>query len=217
MVHYKGQWGDIAMPKKKCPACGSTETVKILYGMPSYEAFELVERGETVLGGCCVSDNDPTRHCKTCGQDFGVNETFSMLGMTSLEFYVGGYFGESYFVYINGKRKSKLIRYAKTPGGMAADLKHPKNEINFHPDILLKEVPLPPEQWITFTEEIAALDVSCWRDSYYENNICDGTQWHLIIKFPNREKISKNGSNDYPPYWNGLIKIMKKYIGEDIG
>lgn len=28
------------MPKKKCPACGSTDTVKFLYGEPTYEAIE---------------------------------------------------------------------------------------------------------------------------------------------------------------------------------
>ena len=58
------------MPKKKCPACGSTETVKILYGYPTVEAFMAAERGEIALGGCCISGNDPTRHCKACGQDF---------------------------------------------------------------------------------------------------------------------------------------------------
>lgn len=76
------------MPKKKCPDCGSTDTVKILYGMPTYEAFEAVERGEISLGGCCISDNNPTRHCKTCGQDFGGGNLFNLLEMNSLEFFV---------------------------------------------------------------------------------------------------------------------------------
>ncbi len=58
-----------------------------------------------------------------------------------------------------------------------ADLKHPKNDINFHPEILLKDKPLSPEQWITFIEEIDALEVPCWKDSYSDNDICDGTQW----------------------------------------
>lgn len=210
-------WGDYIMPKKKCPACGLTDTVKILYGLPSYEVFELVERREIVLGGCCVSDNDPTRQCKACGQDFGVADSFSMLAMTSFEFYVGGYFGDSHFVYINGRRKNKLIRYAKTPGGMSVDFKHPKNEVNFHPDIYLKEIPLASEQWIAFIEEIAALEVSCWKDSYCDNNICDGTQWHLIIRSSNRRIIRKCGSNCYPPYWRRFLKIMKKYVGEGVG
>lgn len=204
------------MPKKKCPACGSTDTVKILYGMPTYEAFEAVERGEISLGGCCILHNNPTRHCKACGQDFGGENLFTLLEMNSFEFFVGGYFGTSHFIYINGKRKNKVIRYAKTPGGMYADLKHPKNEINLHPDILLKEIPLTSEQWLAFIEELTSLEVACWKDKYYDIDICDGTQWELVIRSPNRNKISKGGSNQYPPHWNKFIKIMKKYIDENI-
>lgn len=133
------------MPKKKCPACGSTDTVKILYGEPTYEAYEESEHGKIVLGGCLISNISPTRHCKACGQDFGGKDLIPLYEMTSFEFFVGGYFGTSHFVYIDGKRKNKLIRYAKTPGGLYADLKHPKNDINFHPEILFKEIPLSPE------------------------------------------------------------------------
>jgi hypothetical protein len=204
------------MLKKKCPACGSTNTVKILYGMPTHEAFEAAERGEIVLGGCCVSDTNPTRHCKDCGQGFGGGILLPLIEMNSFEFYVGGYSGTSHFVYIDGKRKNKLIRYAKTPGGMFADLKHPKNEINFHPDILIKEIPLTSEQWLKFIEEISALEIAFWKDNYYDNEVCDGTQWELIVRLPNRNKISKSGSNEYLPYWNKFMKILKNYIGEKI-
>lgn len=107
--------------------------------------------------------------------------------------------------------------YAKTPGGISVDLKHPKSEVNFHPDILLKEISLIQEQWIAFAEEISTLDVSSWRDSYCDDYVCVGSQWHLTIKFINREVICKRGSNDFPPYWNRFIKIMKKYTGENIG
>ncbi len=42
-----------------CPKCGSTKTVPILYGYPSYEAFEAAERGEILLGGCELIDGMP--------------------------------------------------------------------------------------------------------------------------------------------------------------
>jgi hypothetical protein len=29
------------------------------------------KRGEIELGGCLITDNDPTDHCKNCGQYFG--------------------------------------------------------------------------------------------------------------------------------------------------
>jgi len=205
------------MPKKKCPACGSTDTVKILYGEPTYEAYEASTHGKAVLGGCLISSVSPTKHCKACGQDFGGKDLIPLYEMTSFEFFVGGYFGTSHFVYIDGKRKNKLIRYTKTPGGMCADLKHPKNDINFHPDILLKEIPLTSEQWLAFIEELVTLEIARWKDEYCDSGVCDGTQWELMIRLPNRNKIIRSGSNEYPPYWNKCMKIMKKYIGEMIG
>lgn len=204
------------MPKKKCPACGSTDTAKILYGMPTHEAFEAAERGEIALGGCCVPTNGPYRQCKACKQEFDGGDIFDLFELVSFEFYVGGFFGTSYFVFIDGKRKNKLIRYAKTEGGIHPDLKPPKKEVNFHPDITLKEIPLTQQQWIAFIEEIAILEVDCWRDNYYDNNICDGTQWKVAIKCPNGKRIIKTGSNEYPPYWTKMLKVMKKYIDKDI-
>ncbi|MFT8348850.1 hypothetical protein [Clostridium saccharoperbutylacetonicum] len=59
------------MPKKKCPACGATDTIKILYDEPTYESCEAAERGEIALGGCLISEVSPKRYCKACGEDFG--------------------------------------------------------------------------------------------------------------------------------------------------
>ncbi|HVJ47648.1 hypothetical protein [Desulfitobacterium sp.] len=69
------------MPKKRCPACGSNHTLKIIYGEPTYEAFEAAEGGELVLGGCCVTSNDPTHFCKTCDQQFGVTDSMLQYDM----------------------------------------------------------------------------------------------------------------------------------------
>ena len=54
------------MKKAVCPKCGSENVVKIMYGLPISEAFEAVERGKYVLGGCCVmEENRECRDCKT--------------------------------------------------------------------------------------------------------------------------------------------------------
>ena len=39
-----------------CPGCSHGRLVPIVFGMPSMETFEAVERNEAVLGGCLVSD-----------------------------------------------------------------------------------------------------------------------------------------------------------------
>lgn len=55
------------MPTTKCPRCGSTSVVPILYGMPSHEAREAAERGELVIGGCEVEIGQPSHACRACG------------------------------------------------------------------------------------------------------------------------------------------------------
>ena len=54
---------------KKCPKCGNNLT-EIIYGMPAPELFEAAERGEVILGGCCLSGDDPKYHCKKCKVGF---------------------------------------------------------------------------------------------------------------------------------------------------
>jgi len=50
----------------RCPACGSHRVARISYGYPLPETWEAVERGEIVLGGCCVSACDPSWQCLDC-------------------------------------------------------------------------------------------------------------------------------------------------------
>lgn len=59
-------------PMPECPRCGRNDRViPILWGMPGWEAGAAEKRGELKLGGCCVSDDDPSHHCKRCRRDFG--------------------------------------------------------------------------------------------------------------------------------------------------
>ncbi len=59
----------------KCPKCDSEKVAEILWGMPaeSPELHEALKKGELVLGGCCVTDNDPNWHCNECGHEWGRN------------------------------------------------------------------------------------------------------------------------------------------------
>ena len=192
------------MPRKKCPICGSTESLKILYGMPTYEAFEASERGELALGGCCVLPNSPTRRCKQCGNDFGSNDILRFLSMTSFEFFIGGFFGTSYTVTIDATQENKVI--------FTSQISHDFSELSLIPPIHLNI-----EQWNAFLDDLNSLDLSCWKDKYVDDHVLDGTQWSLEISFSDDSKFSIEGSNDYPPYWNKLLKIMRKYVHKDIG
>ncbi len=62
-------------PRKpdSCPKCGSRKVAKILYGMPVFndELEQALKAGRIVLGGCCVSDDDPIWACVECQHNFG--------------------------------------------------------------------------------------------------------------------------------------------------
>jgi ADP-ribosyl-[dinitrogen reductase] hydrolase len=53
---------------RKCPACGSSRVASILWGMPAYsdKLQEDMDAGRIVLGGCCVTDDDPVWKCADC-------------------------------------------------------------------------------------------------------------------------------------------------------
>jgi len=59
------------LPKglKVCPKCEG-DLIPIVYGYPGPEMVESADRGEILLGGCIVSDNDPQFRCKNCGRQY---------------------------------------------------------------------------------------------------------------------------------------------------
>lgn len=44
--------------------------LEIVYGYPSRETFKLAQRGEVILGGCCIEENQPDMACRDCHQGY---------------------------------------------------------------------------------------------------------------------------------------------------
>jgi hypothetical protein len=55
-----------------CPVCQSKSIAEYLYGMPSNSGKlrKELEEGKTILGGCCITDQDPSFACQECKTDF---------------------------------------------------------------------------------------------------------------------------------------------------
>lgn len=49
----------------QCPYCSSKRLWKYLYGLPASN----YDKNKYVLGGCEITDFQPTHKCKKCGQD----------------------------------------------------------------------------------------------------------------------------------------------------
>jgi hypothetical protein len=50
----------------KCPQCGSLRVVNIVYGEPTFEAYQEEVAGKIILGGCIITGNDPFWGCIDC-------------------------------------------------------------------------------------------------------------------------------------------------------
>lgn len=58
-----------------CPECNSRDIGKLSYGLPNFESPELlsrIEKENTILAGCVVSDDSPLYRCKNCGTEWGL-------------------------------------------------------------------------------------------------------------------------------------------------
>ena len=53
----------------KCRHCGS-KVLSIVYGLPGPVLQEAAERGELILGGCCIFPDNPDYQCPICGQRY---------------------------------------------------------------------------------------------------------------------------------------------------
>lgn len=53
---------------QKCSKCGSKKIASILYGYPAFssELKSDLDEEKTVVGGCCISNDDPPWECADC-------------------------------------------------------------------------------------------------------------------------------------------------------
>jgi len=53
---------------RKCPKCGSSKIASVMYGYPAPDPdlWRDVKAGKLVLGGCCITGDDPTWCCVAC-------------------------------------------------------------------------------------------------------------------------------------------------------
>ena len=93
----------MAITYKKCPQCGSKNSVKIVYGMPNYKLGLEAEAGKVKLGGCNITLGSAEYFCKDCGHEWNreqaIDEAYDKI--KAIKASVGGYFGGYYDVTID--------------------------------------------------------------------------------------------------------------------
>ena len=51
-----------------CSYCGG-EMRPVVYGLPSPELFEEADKGDVILGGCCIPSSPAQTRCIDCGHE----------------------------------------------------------------------------------------------------------------------------------------------------
>lgn len=191
----------------KCPSCGAWDSIPIMYGMPGYEAFELSEKGKIALGGCIITEGNPSRECTKCKKQFG-GKRLAFTSIAQFDFFIGGYMDTCHYIRIDLSRKGLFKKYVIPPCNFY-DFDKPEYQDNL---VLNEEIPMLPDEYMEFEEALDSLYLLDWKRNYHNNNICDGEQWRITIKPRKGRKISFYGSNAYPPYWKQFIKLIGNHF-----
>ena len=199
------------MPRK-CPRCGSSNVADILRGLPvfSEELEKAIADHKIILGGCCVTGNDPSAHCNTCGKDFGKppfvrkrksqaqNNPRELLPdvITGILFSEGGYFGGHDQVEITTEDGKRISTYLHFP-----DVSEPYT----------KEI--TDAQWKRLMDTLfKRLCIHEWKKRYVDPYVCDGTQWELELKLTQGRHYTIYGSNDFPALYKDLVRAFMPFM-----
>lgn len=192
------------MNRRICPRCGSKKTAQILWGMPAFsdDIDKKIKNMEIVLGGCCISYNDPTYHCNTCKKDFGRPTSFDEIAANKIHFVIGGHFGGYHDVTVTRTINGAITKYMPPDDAII--------------DITTIGKDLSVDEWRKFIRDLFRCYIRDWRTSYIDTDYCDGTQWKLVISFDGKPALKRDGSNAYPPHWKKFMSVFRKYISKEI-
>lgn len=201
--------------KRKCPRCGSSDVAEYLWGLPAFS--EQLEKDmadhKVILGGCCITGNDPSAHCNACGKDFGKppylrrrrgqapdapRELYPDV-LTGIVFSEGGYFGGHDVVEITTDESGHHSLY------------------NHYPEMSDFETPyatdLTKAQWKKLMDALFyKLCIHEWKQSYVDPMILDGTQWGLELTLTKGRHYNISGSNAFPALYKDLVRVFKPYM-----
>ncbi|MEQ8197504.1 MAG: hypothetical protein ABRQ27_05825 [Clostridiaceae bacterium] len=169
---------------KKCPNCGSNNTVKLVHGLSRGQKIERHEND--------VDDGNPEYCCGDCNFKWSRQDIIdhAYKKISSIKAFVGGFFGASYEIELD--LKNNLLIWNGREEGVQESLS--------------KALRLEENKWIL--EELKAINLLEWKAKYIEPYVCDGTQWRVDIETPNKT-IHKYGSNKYPREWEAFCRIIE--------
>lgn len=187
----------MAIHYKQCPKCGAKNTIKILYGTPTQEAFQKVEVGEITLGGCCILEGGPEYFCKDCENEWNKEQAVEAeyAKIKGLRASVGGFFEGYYNIDVNLTTLQVVWRFLV--GGEEETI----------------QKTIRPTTAKKFIEDLKMVHLLNWKEKYMEPGVLDGTQWSVEI-IRNGRNIRKHGDNKFPDEWDLFCNLMREITGK---
>lgn len=201
----------------RCPRCGSINTARILYGMPAMSDAleEKMRAGRIHLGGCRINSaelngqtvrTDPTRRCNSCNKEFGAPPIFLYRGeaqdyraeVISFRYYDGGFFGGFTELKIRRAEDGIIAKGVSAPSPV---------------DPSYGTYTMTEKEWLDFLDSLySACYLHEWRKRYVDLSVLDGEQWEIELTLSGNRLRSYYGSNEYPPYWKDVQKVVNRII-----
>lgn len=176
---------------KKCPKCGSKNSLKIIYGLPGIKLVMEEAEGKVKLGGCCIFENSPEYYCTECENEWSREQATDAAynKIQTIETSVGGYFGGYNYVTID--LRNLKITLSNWGGGKEQQ-------------IINKAIKASTVK--KFIDQLKTVDLLNWK-SKYDSDVCDGTQWSVDI-LADGKTIKKYGSNNFPDEWDMFCRLI---------
>lgn len=187
----------MAINYKQCPKCGSKNTMKILYGMPTHETVQKAEAGEIKLGGYCMTIDELEYSCKDCEHEWNKEQAIEAAyeKIKGLRASVGGYFTGYCNVDVN--LSTLQVSWSHWVGGEE-----------------MTQKTICPITADKFINELKSVNLLNWKSKYIEPGVLDGTQWSVEI-IRDERNISKRGDNKFPDEWEEFCNLFSRISGKN--
>ncbi len=190
----------MAVDVRRCPACGSVNAVRIVYGFPTQADEKQAEEGKIRLGGDRVSEDAPDCRCRDCGHEWNRREAITeacgrvrrVRACVSSQF--TGY---------------KDVSVDLSGGTLAWDQYSSRESEHF-----IRRVGEPDLE--RFRKRLAILGVLDWKSAYVLPDVLAGVKWTLDITLDGKN-VRKYGSNAYPPKWEAFCRLLSDLSGREFG
>lgn len=164
------------------------------------------KKRELKLGGCEIKPDNPTKYCLSCHKDFDQLRHCAYF-VKKLYFVITGFFCIDLSFDIQASGNGYKLIYIKSGYG----------DKNIEK---IKEIHFTLTEWDEIWSKISNCYVFDWNNEYDDKNVINVPNWELVIEsvteVPDGIVQSKRiiGKNQYPVYFNNLLKIFSTIVEE---